>query len=417
MGPEGPFAYSGGRTPAPVGSSPYTNAPHGASSVSSSPRQRNVIKTLNELDGMVYSLVFEGSLNRLSIRQLKQHLHEVTGIAVSGQVLLFEGVVLQDTASCGGCGIGGGALLSLRGVGGAVVPQAGTQPPQLPPRGAAMPVPQPRFDHDELPTLPAMPAPRSVAPSFAAEGHTNTNIPTHTHTHNHADAQLPDPALRRALEQNSERLRTIQQDEARLREQEAQLLREEATLVRRQQELERFAEHASQRREKETAQPMQRGASGSSGTYSNNGLTMEQLTRHNYMHDDEEDEIVSIEEMAPVSVRVGIGGGGGGGGGGYAKRVSPRGPSPGPSARSRSSAWVTQASDRGLELDSMWKLQSTKFDQHRETNAQNMKRLAAQLAEQEGQLAKLEGDVQQDMAFISQKRLIVDKLKSGAIAH
>ena len=389
-------------------------APRSASVASGSPPRRRVVKALNEVDGMVYSLVFEGSLNKLSVKQLKRHLQDTTGLGVSRQILEYEGQVLSDLASCGSYGVTDGTLLTLRvkedpyaDVPAAAIPAPGVQPAQLPPPGAAVPPPY------GLRTEPAA-------------------------------ANREEAHLRRVMEQNNERLRQIQADEALLQEQEECLAREEAALgqhapqqatqyahpheaqasVQRQQhpDLEQQL-HVPQQEQPQQRAFSERRRSNSSGTYSNNPLTMEQLSLHNHgVHNEHDvtgdDLVIVVEELPstepctlrpqpppqthayPTHLRV------------APSRDRSRHASPAPSYRSRSSAWLTQASEREFELDSMWQEQAARFDQQRAMNALQMSKLEQQLAEKEADLAQKGLQVQNEFAYTMQKRVIVDALLS-----
>eukprot|EP01060_Flectonema_neradi_P037812 TRINITY_DN7728_c2_g1_i1.p2 TRINITY_DN7728_c2_g1~~TRINITY_DN7728_c2_g1_i1.p2 ORF type:complete len:597 (+),score=127.03 TRINITY_DN7728_c2_g1_i1:32-1822(+) len=71
------------------------------------------IKARCTKDGMVYSMGFEGSFRKLRILQLKQHLQDLTGIAVDQQELVFNGRVVNDGMSCRDLGMEDGSVITL----------------------------------------------------------------------------------------------------------------------------------------------------------------------------------------------------------------------------------------------------------------------------------------------------------------
>ncbi|KAJ9450557.1 hypothetical protein DIPPA_03077 [Diplonema papillatum] len=75
------------------------------------------ISTRCEKDGMVYSMVFEGSFRKLKVHHLKVYLQGLTGIPAECQALEADGAVLHDDSSCRDAGIDDGALLMLRETG------------------------------------------------------------------------------------------------------------------------------------------------------------------------------------------------------------------------------------------------------------------------------------------------------------
>ena len=71
------------------------------------------IKARCTKDGMVYSMGFEGSFRKLRIIQLKQHLRDLTGIAVEEQELVFKGGILKNEMTCKDFGIDDGSEITL----------------------------------------------------------------------------------------------------------------------------------------------------------------------------------------------------------------------------------------------------------------------------------------------------------------
>eukprot|EP00754_Rhynchopus_humris_P013002 Rhum_TRINITY_DN14312_c11_g1::Rhum_TRINITY_DN14312_c11_g1_i1::g.79352::m.79352 len=83
------------------------------------------IKTRCESDGMVYTMVFQGSLRKLCVRQLKHHLADLTRIDPALQRLFYNEAELHDAATCTEAGIRDNAILVLREWGSAEAPAGG----------------------------------------------------------------------------------------------------------------------------------------------------------------------------------------------------------------------------------------------------------------------------------------------------
>eukprot|EP00755_Sulcionema_specki_P006058 Sspe_Gene.34439::Locus_16743_Transcript_1_1_Confidence_1.000_Length_1126::g.34439::m.34439 len=63
-------------------------------------KPQNTVRVKSEVDGMLYTLVFEGRMEKLRVGQLKKHLERSTGIPAAAQHLTLHGASLHDTQNC-----------------------------------------------------------------------------------------------------------------------------------------------------------------------------------------------------------------------------------------------------------------------------------------------------------------------------
>eukprot|EP01064_Diplonema_japonicum_P001202 TRINITY_DN10771_c1_g1_i1.p1 TRINITY_DN10771_c1_g1~~TRINITY_DN10771_c1_g1_i1.p1 ORF type:complete len:340 (+),score=67.62 TRINITY_DN10771_c1_g1_i1:56-1075(+) len=335
------------------------------------PRQRrSVVKICNELDGMAYSLVFEGALGRLTVKQLKKHVQETTGVPAEMQQLMHRGVILREGDSCDRYAIQAGAELDLCVAGDSRVPVRGSQPQQLPPQGAAVPYLKEGVDgqyvdrqyeqqRDEVQFYDDR-RPSPVPPMVPG--------PPKSMAHHPMRRPSVDPIVEK-IRENDERLSELRRYEALLRSQEEQLAESQKA----------YRENASTE------------------------LTLEHLNKHNKINkrdaarhahadavSDDETEILTIEELPPM--------------GGGAK-----------SLRSHSTAGYLASKARELELEAQWKQTCTKFDLARSSTARSMERLKKELHEKESTLRTITNEVQQDMKYVKQKRIMLDTLSARSV--
>eukprot|EP01060_Flectonema_neradi_P033930 TRINITY_DN5813_c0_g1_i2.p1 TRINITY_DN5813_c0_g1~~TRINITY_DN5813_c0_g1_i2.p1 ORF type:complete len:432 (+),score=102.89 TRINITY_DN5813_c0_g1_i2:99-1394(+) len=411
-------------------------------------RNRVTIRVKNEIDGMIYTLVFEGSLEKLFVRQLKRHIQDTAGVLVSNQQLMMGRAELVDDKLCSEYGMRDGQILTLVAAREAEIPKAGIQPQQLPPPGAVFPPPPPPriFDnqtrgqmHSDF--IPSPPMPQQIQPPPPSqlmdehiipqqpihdlhpsniihhqeyeqpvpplpshlEYQANTVEPLppsyddghHHHHHQHQREATQSDQLIEKLRENNERLRSLQRNEAELHNREMELSSQERIF----------------RKNYEDAQTSR--------------LTEAQLRHHQDTHtaayvddyDEEGSVIIGIEELPPSPThrlqydrrRS------------EEKRISPlrhRRSIPtsscsfqyGPT-RSKSAAEQTAQSTRSFEMESNWKSSCTKFDLQRSHNATQMDKMQQQLLERQAELEKLSRGMEQDIQHTNAKRRIVEELK------
>ncbi|KAJ9472295.1 hypothetical protein DIPPA_22925 [Diplonema papillatum] len=400
--------------------------------------RRSTVRARNEMDGMIYSLVFEGSLQKLSTRQLKRHLEDTTGVPAKTQVLIVSGEVLHEDSCIAKCAVNGEVSVTLRARGSIfeqddlsttlnasspaarpAPPKPGMQPPQLPPVGAAFP------SHALHPT----PQDGAIDPPSHSEwdppflpDRTMRNFELHVHPHDDTSrkndprrysdtrrsslsskASPPDSGTRqpsaggssgiaRRIKENTECLRSLERVEESLRVKEMQLAEEEQKFRLKQRQVE-----AEEQRLLEPCDSPTR-------------LTTEQLDQHNtltrMMHQEggDETQFVCVEELPPA-------------------RATPP-PSMQRSATStarrllkrrssvpRSATLTQQGGDRDLEIESAFRQACARFDAQRSMNAFQMDNLQAQLIERRAELEKEASVVQQELEYVRKKRQMVDTLK------
>eukprot|EP01063_Lacrimia_lanifica_P034293 TRINITY_DN6310_c0_g1_i1.p1 TRINITY_DN6310_c0_g1~~TRINITY_DN6310_c0_g1_i1.p1 ORF type:complete len:466 (+),score=155.91 TRINITY_DN6310_c0_g1_i1:72-1400(+) len=433
-------------------------------------RPRRVLKAHSAVDGMVYSLVFEGSVARLGVGALKRHLQATTGVPTGLQILEFHGEALEEGRTCGYYGLDDGCMLQLDAapVGGAgAVPAPGVQPPQLPPMGAAMAPPPPHHGGDgygdDIVTAQRSPPRMPRSPRAG---------------------RLPPPPQQQQQQQHAAgadedvdyELRRLREVERQLREREALLQNEEASVAREQRRL-RDEQQKVQHELRVGAGPPQPQVQPharplapldvNSGPYTQSvlkpravvspgrasgskGLTVADLMRHNsqtglsFPHAPtpktvdygDDDDLITVEEIprpgdfthtphvnpprpGDISYR------------GLQHPCEPTVPlhafpsatpsdarrgavSPGLSHQSRSGTCRTNLTfcDREFEIESQYRSKIAHFDQQRVSNKQHFDAMTKLLREKEDQIARLEDEVHLETEFTQQKRLIVDMLKS-----
>ena len=406
-------------------------------------RNRVTLRVKNEIDGMIYTLVFEGSLDKLFVRQLKRHIQDTAGVMVNLQLLMIAGRELVDDKLCSEYGMRDGQILTLVSAEEPDIPRAGVQPQQLPPPGAVFPPPPPKMFEDNLIEQPAeyiqpipahlqappmnieqpaeyiqpIPAhlqippmnieqpPLLMQPSYEVIGHQH-HQPARQPVMSHLleqDRHSTEPSVAHNIQKSDQLVEKLRENNVLLRD----LQRNEAELHHR--ELELSSQERIFRKQYEEAQ--------------NSRLTEAQLKHHQDVHiaryennsEEENSVIVGIEEIPPSPTHNQFEGRRS-----EEKRISPprlrqsvplSSNSSAYPARSKSATEQTVNSARSFEIESGWKSSCTKFDLQRSHNASQMDKMQQQLLERQAELDKHGRDMKATIQHTQEKRRIIEELK------